>query len=325
MSRALSVHQGKGATASSAMLGAMLEAVESDAAERFDEPGTTARWRDLAPCERVGDLADLARFRDCPPHPDEMIRWTQAERCDGTIVHVPFECVSLDCTIAKTSKFERASAGLATGVGEEDARRAALLELIERDACARFDASDVIARLQCEVFLQEDEYHWFGALVERMNEAGLALRLFVPKSPANVPVVMASVRDPGKEARPYVGTVGHAAHPDPEIALFQAIAEALQSRLTFIAGARDDCWPWDYEQSQLGTISALAPPPAPGIDESRWGDVMPGPATAEALCEALVSIGVSDLAFVPIARPNGFTVLRAFAPGLGTLDKAPRL
>src|SRR5215207_7185666 len=46
MSRALSVHQGKGATDTDAQIGALLEAVESDSAERFDSEGPICRFDD---------------------------------------------------------------------------------------------------------------------------------------------------------------------------------------------------------------------------------------------------------------------------------------
>ena len=51
---------------------------------------------------------------------------------------------------------------------------------------------------------------------------------------------MAEINDPEKEAGPFKTTNGRGAHPLPEIALFRALAEAIQARATFVAGARDD-------------------------------------------------------------------------------------
>jgi ribosomal protein S12 methylthiotransferase accessory factor len=38
-------------------------------------------------------------------------------------------------------------------------------------------------------------------------------------------------------------------HPDPRVALLRALTEAAQCRLTWIAGARDDARPEDYDAS----------------------------------------------------------------------------
>jgi ribosomal protein S12 methylthiotransferase accessory factor len=42
---------------------------------------------------------------------------------------------------------------------------------------------------------------------------------------------------------------GYGAHCVPEIALSRAITEAVQSRVTYISGSRDDTFPWDYRDS----------------------------------------------------------------------------
>ena len=233
--------------------------------------------------------------------------------------------MSLDFTIDKNSMWERASAGVATGSSHEEACRAGLLELIERDAASRFHASDYFDRLESEVRADTIEADWFGLLSDRLRSLSLGLRLFAPASPTGMPIFMAAISDKSKLARPYAGTVGHAAHPDPEVALFQALAEALQSRLTFISGAREDCWPSLYTTRTSGIVAALAPPPVAGIDGLAFQTIESGPSQTDAIADRLNKMGCIELAFVKLAQPGRFHVVRSIAPGLGSLAKGPRL
>ncbi|MCM8556729.1 YcaO-like family protein [Sphingomicrobium sediminis] len=324
MSRALSVHQGKGADQDTAKLGALLEAVESDAAERFEAEGPEASWNDLPADERPDHIADLARHRDRTPPADTTHQWIAATRVDGSRLHVPLASASLDFTRFADSPFERASAGLATGSTREEAQRTALHELIERDAVSAFHAADMFERLECELDERTIPFGWFAALHGRVREAGAALRLFVLPSLTATPVIGAGVSDATKGARPYAGSVGYAAHPDPELALFQAISEALQSRLTFIAGARDDCWPWLYTEERRGIMATLAPPPAPMIDPLPFDSIEPGDRDVERLVEKLAARGFDETAFLDIAQTGPFHIVRAFCPGLGSLGKERR-
>lgn len=322
MSRALSVHQGKGARASDAKLGALLEAAESDAAERFEADGPVCTWHDLDADERPHDLADFARNRNVPPAPDQAIQWTRAERLDGSTCWVPFDCVSLDFTLPEPSLFERSSAGLATGTSQEDARRTALYELIERDALRAFLGSDMIARLQHEIMPGTVPYDWFADLDGRIVAAGGSLRVF--HLPAVGPAFAASIDDQSKDARPYRAIVGHAAHPVAEIALFKAVAEAVQSRLTFISASRDDCLPSLYDKPERAVSFALAPPPNPGVLPSHFDAAGTGPTTVEAIAEALSGAGFENCCFVPILEREGFFVERAFVTGMGSLARERR-
>lgn len=322
MSRALSVHQGKGARPSDAQLGALLEAAESDAAERFQANGPVCTWHELDAGERPQDLADFARHRNTPPSPDQVVQWTRAERVDASNCWIPFDCVSLDFSLPEPSLFERSSAGLATGTSREDARRTALYELIERDALRAFLGTDMIARLQHEIMPGTVPYDWFADLEGRIASAGGSLRIF--RLPAIGPAFAASIDDHSKDARPYRAIVGHAAHPDAEIALFKAVAEAVQSRLTFISASRDDCLPSLYDQPERAVSFALAPPPNPGVQPMPNDAAETGPTTVGAIAEALSKAGFDRCCFVPILERDGFWIERAFVPGMGSLARERR-
>lgn len=322
-SLALSVHQGKGATREAAQLGALLEAVESDAAERFEAPMTTACWNDLDPSQRVRHLADFGHDRSRPPPPDVAFDWVEAERHGGGTLMVPFNAASLDFTRLIGGPFERASAGLATGCGLVEAETSAIHELIERDAAARFEGSNFIPRLELEIRPSTIAFDWFAGLYDMIETLGAELRVFHFPSLTGTPVIGASLEDDGKEAVPYGAIVGHAAHPDPEQALFQAVAEALQGRLTYIAGARDDCMPWHYHEGTSALV-ALAPPPISEVDGMDFSAIPPGPVELDEIAGRLARAGFDELAFLPIRSVETFEIVRAFAPGLGSMVKGRR-
>lgn len=321
MSRALSVHQGKGATHGAAQIGALLEAAESHAAEVYAGEGPTCEWADLPGGERLANLNGLARDPAAPLGPHDIIRWCMAERFDGSPCWVPFETVSLDFTLRSPSRFERASAGVATGRSRDEALRVALHELIERDARGQFRELDMIERMECEIATDSIPFSWFRELMERIEAAGSSITLHALPALCGVPVIACSLHDDGKGPTPYRALLGHAAHPVPEQVLFQAMAEAVQGRLTYIAGARDDLLPSHYDQDRSAMIFALAPPAAPGIDLINFTNIVPGPTDVGTLVSGLAKAGFDEACHLTLGDAHGFTTVRAIVPGLATLAK----
>src|SRR5687768_18618096 len=72
--RALSVHQGKGASPLHARIGALSEAIESDCAERAEADGPTAPFDGLAESQRAPSFSDYSRSRELPA-PEGPVAW----------------------------------------------------------------------------------------------------------------------------------------------------------------------------------------------------------------------------------------------------------
>ena len=327
MSRALSVHQGKGATHADAQLGAMLEAVESDAAERFDAEGPVCSFAELPERERAPCVADFAADRARPPAADSPLRWVEAEDLlAGGSLHLPFDLVSLDFTRAIPSALDRASNGVATGASRDEAIATALCELIERDSVTEWRAEGLLERMTSTIDPDSVPFGWFRRLEERIAQAGASLRCYRVPSPTGAPVFAAEINDLGKDGRPYRAIHGGGCHPIPEIALFKALAEAVQGRATYVAGARDDMLPSHYRfLADSGVTIAFGLPLPPGMDGVDFATVAPGPAGAEGLAEALARAGYGRIAVIDLARPHGFAVVRAFVCGLASLTRRRRL
>ena len=81
-------------------------------------------------------------------------------------------------------------------------------------------------------------YPLVASVLERCDKAGVKVAVYDCVVDTNVPTYSAVAYDRTDKG---VGVVqGSGAHLDPEVAILRAVTEALQARLNFIAGSRDD-------------------------------------------------------------------------------------
>lgn len=324
MSRALSVHQGKGATAADARLGALLEAVESNAAELFADHALTCSFDQLPDRRRASLIEDFADDRTMPPLREDQVGWCEGEPVPGLEnILLPLPLVGLDLTAGPT-RFDRSSNGVASGASRDEALLVALHELVERDSLVEWTALDMVERMATALDPQSLLFDWYHDLDRRIAAAGASLESYWVPSITGTPVFACEINDSSKSALPFRAIVGHAAHPLPEIALFKAVAEACQSRAAFISGARDDLFPWLYSQPETAIIVAFGLPLPPGMSGVGFGSVAEGPDSVASLCAALASAGCRQGAAVTLAQPSGLCVVRAFVCGLGSIVRRRR-
>lgn len=322
MSRALSVHQGKGATADDARLGALLEAVESDHAERFVADGPVATHAALDPADRAPCLADFAAGGAIPA--DVPRRWAvMPDLIGGGRLHVPEDIVSLDLTTALDTGLDRSSTGLACGADHDDAAASALREVIERDAFAEWHAAGLWAAMDSVIAPSTVPWRWFAALDDRLADLGIVLRCYWLASVTGTPVTAVELNDLNRRERGLRAIHGTGCHHDPEIALWRAVTEAIQGRATLIAGAREDIGQHDHAPVAAGQVSlAFAlPPPSGGIawpqDAGHAGDL-------DSLAGRLADAGYRQAGVLTLGNPAGLHVVKAFVPGLGSLERRRR-
>jgi ribosomal protein S12 methylthiotransferase accessory factor len=216
----------------------------------------------------------------------------------------------------------RSSNGLASGNTLAEALAAALFEVLERDALATFHGIDARTQDQFRVRRAALRTGPAGALVRAVDEAGLWLDAWDATGPIGVPVFHAVVSEEGEAATFRVPqAAGAGCHLDPGVALCRAVTEALQSRLAFISGVRDDIDPDLYTSPPV--------PRAPRISAALFADaaarpfVLPDCSGASSgedvaiLLERLAAIGIRSVAAVDLTRPEiGLPVVRAVVPGL---------
>jgi len=245
MGRSLSTQQGKGITPLAARVSALMESLETWTAEHLALPIVRGSYRKLR--RRAVDVRALARPRgrldlDAP--------WRWVEGVDlirDAPVLVPLEAVTLDATFTRPPVFDIGSTGIASGNVIVEAIVHGLCEVIERDAEAAWRRAGGDRRLVLDTI----EDPTCRDLIERIVATGARVFVWDLASDTGVPVIgCAIMEDPREPAwRPLGFYQGFGAHLVPEIAIARAITEAAQTRLTYVAGARDDFFPIDYERA----------------------------------------------------------------------------
>jgi YcaO-like protein with predicted kinase domain len=254
-SRSVSVSQGKGLDLPQAMASALMEACEGFHAETI-APSRHASYRALAAAgETVVDPATLCagpRAFD----PQRSIAWTvgydllRRESC-----WVPFEIVHTDYTPPEPDGYFRAgSNGLASGNQLVEAVNAALFELVERDAVALWRATPPEERRPLDLASVDDAD--CRMLLDKYAVAGSAVRVWNVTSDIGIAAFLCEIRDlaagdPTRLRRFH----GAGCHAERGVALARALTEAAQTRLTYIAGMRDDLAPAEYVEAPGGEIA----------------------------------------------------------------------
>jgi len=322
-SRSVSVSQGKGLDLSQAMTSALMEAIESFHAEELGE-GRRAAYRELAANRSVIDPLSLCMTGQ-PFDVDATISWLegfdllQREPC-----WVPAEIVHTDYTQPLDGYFLAGSNGLASGNHLVEAISSAICELVERDAVAAWNASGIRARSRCALDIASVEDPDCRALLAKYDKAGIEVRVWNVTSDIGIAAFVCDIRDPsaGEPGR-LRHFHGAGCHPDRVIALLRALTEAAQSRLTYIAGIRDDLLPSEYEELPAARIvdalldalrqeteptSLRAVPTFVADDlgqDLRWE------------LERLQSTGITRVVAIDLTRPDfGIPVVRVVIPGL---------
>jgi ribosomal protein S12 methylthiotransferase accessory factor len=243
----LTVSQGKGLTHDLARVSALMECIEIHHAEHFVPRGRKQTLRRAA-----GDASYVHPLL-LPIRPDVLIddvaaiEWTSGYSLgDGRERWVPRDCIAIDSSSARTQRklFVGSSNGLASGNTHNEATLHAVCEVIERDqesfwrARKHFliDAQDSRLRLES---VTDPSCRW---LLDRCQEAGLDVVVWHTTQEVPVPCFACTVFDRNAKTFYPQRASGSGCHPYRRIALSRAITEALQSRLTLIAGGRDDVY-----------------------------------------------------------------------------------
>jgi len=316
--KSLSTQQGKGITPLAAKVSALMESLETWTAEHVALPIVRGSYRRLR--DRAIDVRALPRPRG---RLDLDATWRWVEGVDlvrDTPVLVPLEAVTLDTTFTRPPAFDISSNGLASGNVLVEAIVHGLAEVIERDAEAAWRRAGGDRRIVLDTITDPI----CRGLIDRVVATGARVFVWDLASDTGVPVIGAAImEDPREPAWRTLGFYqGFGAHLAPEIAIARALTEAAQTRLTYIAGARDDFFPFDYARATDPEILAdlwerLAAP----CDDPASFDELPRTEVAslgEEL-EVLVDRVGGPVVVVELTHPQlRVPVVKVLAPGRAT-------
>nr|WP_297624196.1 YcaO-like family protein [Nocardia sp.] len=313
----LSVSQGKGLTKAAAAVSAAMEAIESWHAENLPQGEVRASLFEMQ--GSIGYRVDSLQLPDRHSlNAHRRLEWTAAWRIrDGQETFVPSGYLRLDSRVASRYMpplFDSSSNGLASGNTFDEATLHALYELIERDAQV-----ESLLGAGPKTLIPETIDGNAGELWARFRDADVHVTAAYLPSPTAVPCYMAKI---WSDLFP-VFFAGSGCHLDRDVALCRALTEAAQSRITAIAGTRDDMTRQQYDDARLhqrtfgGTPTHQLPEGSedfqatPSISQYLLADDL-------ALVVDQIEQATEQPVFVAdLTRPEiGIPVARAFGPGL---------
>ncbi len=323
--KSIVIAQGKGITDEDAQVSAAMEAVERVIASSPSCAKVVASQQALeAKGERVDTFPILLAQGQQPFSHDETVQWAEGlDVLRRDRIYVPFDAAHLDRTLIN-NRYWISSDGLASGNTREEALLHGLLERVERDAFCLWQLSSMKQRQATLV-----NPAWLGSdIVNTMEhqiiDAGLALRLFDISSDNGVPCFCAligpeSLLLENAPARFVEVTLGCGAHISPVQATLRAITEAAQSRLTYIAGARDDLIPSLFEKGIPEETRRLFCTTANTTISKSYAATPPASVkqALEEIVERLGSTGIDKIYSVQLSPPDmPIAVLKVLAPQL---------
>lgn len=318
--RTLSVNMGKGVDDAAAMASAVMEAIEYAIAEGPEVEAIHATASAIRQSGRtMFDVSPwLAQGQTVPD--DLELSWLEGrDLFSGASVFAPRDALIIGGaeTLADISQ---STNGLASGNSLEEATFHALCELVERDATTlwifKSDAAAGATRIEPSAFtdpLVDD-------LARTVRDAGFNLTLFDQTTAIGLPVIFALLSPAGEATTRYFDlAAGCGCHPVAARAAIRAITEAAQTRVSNIAGARDDFDPAEYHQrlsTSLQSLLTLA-----GAEPRRPPAGLPMGTSLQALFAhakgQLVAAGITRIAAFPLGGDEaGIAVVRLLAHGL---------
>jgi ribosomal protein S12 methylthiotransferase accessory factor len=301
-----------------------MESVELFHAEHMGPPDVVASYDEMRGRHATLDPRTLKpgiRWRAYAPL--IKIDWIRArDLASGEPIFLPRSILDLDTTAtrADVGLLAANSNGLASGNDRWEAICHGLFEAVERDCDWRWSQHSPLERQKRLLDNDTIDSPLARSYLERCANAGVSVRIWEITSDLGIPAYRCMIRD--IEAwRPLGADYGAGCHLSKEIALSRAITEAAQSRLTIIAGARDDIFPVHYEQQQtrwtLHRRSILRPGrrdyrarPGPRLAPTFEGD-------ARATIDRLAGAGYRRVVAVDHTRDDlGVAVVHVVVPGL---------
>jgi ribosomal protein S12 methylthiotransferase accessory factor len=254
----ISYYNGKGTTRADAHAGAMMEAIERHAGERYDGPVIASSHYNLRSEHACVDPLEIhvPMVRNYSEH--LMLEWVSGfDLMTRRPTYAPLNCVVAPYSPESgLSLFYTSTNGLASGNTRTEAVCHALCEVIERDATSLAMARDdvrsavaaILASIGFDAALSAESAppislrglpRRAAALVRKLQRAGLEVQLQNLTSTIGIPTIGCTIVDPQGPAL-FNTHAGCGTHPDARIALTRALTEAAQSRLTGIQGGRED-------------------------------------------------------------------------------------
>jgi len=335
-SRSLSVSQGKGLGLHDAKVSGLMEGVELYHAEHIQQPLLFESYANLRRRARTADVKGLPAASRSRFHPNLRLSWIQGyDLLNHEPVWVPYELVHADFRLPRPKDagcFLHTTNGLAAGNHFLETQIHGICEVIEEDSGTLQDLLHSEQREKTRVRLETVDDPDCRKVLQVFKDAGMYVAVENATTEVGVPCficgILSELDDP---FRPLYSFGGYGCHPSRNIALLRALLEAAQSRLTVIAGTRDDGPRSWYQQqhrlrrkfiwlrSQLHrTVPTVDFQKVPTFDGRTLNEDL------DWLLERLWQVGIRQVIAVDLSKPEfRIPVVRMVIPFLEGLNESP--
>ena len=328
-SRSIAVAQGKGLDLVAAKVSGIMESLENFHAERVRLPLMLASWEEMRDRGRTLDLAALPRLAGSILDPRSPFLWVQGHEILGrTPIWLPFELVHTAYTLplpTASGAFQMNDSGVASGNHPLEATSHAVCELAERDAVTLWEYSPREQQQARKVDLRTIDDVACLSVLQKFSAAAIRVGVWDVTTDTGIPVFVCMIADDPStsQLRPLASATGSGCHPSRSIALLRALTEAAQTRLTVIAGSRDDLNIATYRRGHDPTVAVEGADMITAAGAGRSFDDGPSH-TATTFHEdvaweidRLRSSGIEQIALVDLTLPElQIPVVRVVIPGL---------
>lgn len=316
---------GKGVTLEQAYVSGAMEAIELHAAETANLSPIRASYREISSSYPMPEVAHLWLTRHSLFTVDWPFYWCHGwDLISQAEIPVPMAMVGMakSAMVGSLRAFLASSNGLGAGNSFLEAVAAGLYEVIERDGVACHDHA-AVHKLQAIPVVPNAVLRsrpLVADILEMCDRAEVRAVIEECVVDTNVPIYMTYVYDERNRGVP--ACRGYGAHLDPDTAILRSLTEALQGRLNFIAGSRDDMFRSAYVRARAGwreTKAALEymqlHSPVASPMESRASDSFE--ADIHELLNCAQRAGLPNVIVFDLTPP-GFPifVVRVLVPGL---------
>lgn len=322
--KAIVIAQGKGMDDDAAKTSAAMEAIERSVATN---PACELRVTSKQALGASGNLSNtldslLSPYANAVT-PNEDIVWGRARNVlTGNDIWVPFDAIHLDRTVT-SPRYWQSSDGLASGNTRDEALLHGLLERVERDALTLWQVTPAAKRYKSAIDTKKIAQPALRDALDKIARAGLDIMLFDITTDLEIPCIVALLGPRNRTTARYVDiTLGAGASTSPATAAMRAITEAVQSRMTFIGGARDDLLPNIFSQrADPATLTAMDMPASRRLSDLPILCATSAEQSLQLVLKQLSNRGISDIFAVDLA-PDWLpaSVVKVFAPQLENPD-----
>jgi ribosomal protein S12 methylthiotransferase accessory factor len=324
-SRSVAVSQGKGVSLDEAKASALMEAIELWHAENLLRPLLFASHSELSRDHLTVDVARLPRTLHNRYTDNLRLHWIEGTNLvTGKQVLVPYQMVHANYTHPLEPGhgcFAASTNGLASGNHPLEAICHSICEVVERDAVTLWHHLPASLRAVTMIDPATIDCSLCNDILRTIRQAGLEVALWDVTSDVGIATFCCLITDEG-DPQGHVG-LGTATHINKAAALAKSLTEAVQTRMNYITGSRDDLKMEEFMSQGRAQKAREARTLLRKAMPMRDFKLVPSRETAtfhedvEWLIERLASIGISEVTCVDLSSNiDNIFVVRIVIPGL---------